>query len=729
MLSLQRQIVPSRLFGAVPAALWSATALVLAVTGFIVARACSYQVDTLAGYAGYLACYVVLPGVVGLYFVNKGPLSLSLAIALGVPTGFAIEIFSYIACSALGMKAAYLWAPLGWAGLAVAARIVHGHWPVRVRLTAHHAGPALGMAVAFLATALVAASQMFAESPLADGLPTRAIFHDWVYLVSRAAVIKNNWPLDDPSLAGTPLQYHYFMMVHAAAASATANLEIAEVLLRLVAVPLGAVLVAQAFVLGRAVSRSAWGGVAAALLLIMASEASFAPSYGAPMFLGLFVRWLFVSPTFFFGMIFCGALLIAVARCTRLARFDPGHAAWLVLLGAAATGAKGTVVPVVLGALGLWCAWRWRRERRLPWRVVAFAAGLTLAFAIVYLPAMSAWRSGDARWNPLHIFEITSFWKEHLPGWQRALAEWLPAAAARPLATLACAVVVFMGTCGVRLLAIPYLITGDRRGGDPRLASWLGAFFVASAGMGLLMELNSHGELYLFLMTRLPMSVLAAAFVVMAVRHGALWWRSARHLGLAALRGASGRLLLSGGAAALLLGALLTVQTSLWVQRNAGGFREWLKTPTDLKPDGYMRDLREAMLWVREHTEPNAVLVANAFTPENMKKDHWGALDRTLMGVHFYYSALSERRLWFEGPNYHLDTTRHRIRANLASNFFYRGRALPPRVVSGGPSYILRDRSLADGAEVPLPAGRLVFTNARLDVYRLSPVATDAAQE
>ena len=62
------------------------------------------------------------------------------------------------------------------------------------------------MAVAFLATALVAASQMFVEAPLADGLPTRAIFHDWVYLVSRAASIKHHWPLDDPSLAGTPLQ-------------------------------------------------------------------------------------------------------------------------------------------------------------------------------------------------------------------------------------------------------------------------------------------------------------------------------------------------------------------------------------------------------------------------------------------------------------------------------------------------------------------------------------------
>ena len=44
----------------------------------------------------------------------------------------------------------------------------------------------------------------------------------------------------------------------------------------------------------------------------------------------------------------------------------------------------------------------------------------------------------------------------------------------------------------------------------------------------------------------------------------------------------------------------------------------------------YMQELQEALLWVRHHTEPNAVLVANSCTPENMKKDHWGALDRKL---------------------------------------------------------------------------------------------------
>jgi hypothetical protein len=162
------------------------------------------------------------------------------------------------------------------------------------------------------------------------------------------------------------------------------------------------------------------------------------------------------------------------------------------------------------------------------------------------------------------------------------------------------------------------------------------------------------------------------------------------------------------------------IQSSLWWTRNRVGLGQWLATPTDLKPDDYMHELEQALLWVRHHTEPNAVLIANACTPENMKKDHWGALDRTLTGVHFYYSALSERRLWVEGPNYILDTTRARIRANLASNFFYRGRPIAPELVNRGPCYALVDRSLQDGAKVEPPCGRQVFANERIEIYRIS---------
>lgn len=726
--SFERLVVRARWPLVAPRTLWKTAAVLLSAAFLIVARACGYDFYALAAYAGYFAAFVVLPGVVALAALNRGPLSIAVVVAVAVPTGFAMEIFSYLGLAAMGGRELYRFLPLVWLAAGAALWWQRKESPVQRRISGAHAGLAVGMAVAFLGIVILAASQMFAESPLATGMPSRAIFHDWVYLVSRAAVIKNNWPLDDPSLAGTPLQYHYFMMVHAAAASGTTGVELTLVLLRLMIVPLGAVMVAQAYLLGRRVSRSPWGGVLAALLLVMAGEASFAGSYGEPMYLGLFARWLFVSPTFFFGMIFCGALLLAIAHCDRLARCGVWHHAWLFLLAAAGTGAKGTVLPVIICALGLWIGWRWLRERRFPGRLVAFGFGLSGGFAVVYWATMSSWRTGDAAFNPFHVFQLTGFWKTYLPALEQAFGQWLPASVALPAATLACALVVFAGTCGVRLLAIPYLFWGSRRSRDP-LVGWLGSFFIAATGMGLLMELNSYGELYLVLMIRLPMAVLAAAFVVDWARRIQAWRREAAPWLSPTLSVPAGAWVhrgLAGTAVAVLIFAV-GVQASLWLSRNRTGFSEWLSTPAKARADDQMRQLHEALLWVRKNTETNAVIVANACTPENMKKDHWGALDHTLTGVHFYYSALSERRLWFEGPNYIMDTTRARIRANLASAFFYRGRPLDSSVVSTGPCYVLVDRSLSDGARVGGGTTERVFANSRIDIYRMARVVRQAS--
>lgn len=723
MLLFERSILRALWPRFAPGVIWKACVTLLAVAFAIVARACGYDFGAVVRYFAYFAAYIVLPGVVILALLKRGPISLMVALALAVPTGFAVEIFSYLALAALDLRGVYPFVPVIWLALGAWWWRKKNAWPVQVRLSGSHAGLALGLMVAFLATVVMAASQMFAESPLSLGLPSRAIFHDWVYLVSRAAVIKNNWPLNDPSLSGTPLQYHYFLMVHAAAASATTGVELTVILLRLVMLPLGAILVAQAYVLGRRVARSPWAGVIAALLLVAVSEVSFSASYGQSMFLGLFIRWLFVSPTFFFGMVYCGALLLAVDYCARQKRCTGWHVAWLGLLAAAGTGAKGTLLPVMLCALALWFGWRWARERTFPQRLAVFGVVMGLAFAAVYAVTMSSWRTGDAAFRPFHVFELTEFWRTYLPLWQQGLARWLPDALAHPLAALACASVVFAGTCGVRLLAIPYLWWGQRRGQEP-LVAWLGAFFVASASMGLLMELNSYGELYLILMIRLPMAALAGAAIIEAYERVQRWRiervpRATRGPGSFALPGSWRRLVVVAGSALCLVA--VAVQARLWLSRNHTGFALWLATPPKAPADDSMRQLHEALRWVRNNTDRNAVLVTNAFTLENMKKDHWGALDRTLAGVHFYYSALSERRLWFEGHNYIMDTTRARIRANMAAGFFYRGRPLDPMIISvGSPTYAVVDRSLADGARVDASIHPLVFQNARIEVYQLS---------
>lgn len=689
--------------------LWRAGLLFAAASALIVIRSCGYELREPLVYVSYLLAHVVLPGLVAVRFLDARPLDAGRVLALALPAGLALESLQFLSLAAIGAKAWHAWIPLGWLALLLwQARVGR---LLQVRVSAHHAGVA-GFLAAFVMIALaLAAGQMFTESPLANGVPARGIFHDWVYLISRAAVIKNHWPLEDPSLAGTPLQYHYFMMVHAAAASWTTGLEISTVMLRLLYLPLSLALVAQVFLLGRAVSRSVWGGCVACFLFLATSELSFSTSYGDSHYLGLFSRWLFVSPTFFHGMIYAGALLVVLRDVLRRRELGWRYVSLLLLLGVGGTGAKGTVLPVVVTALVLLALWSARRAGRSSARMLVVAALLAVAFAVVYFPTMSAWRSGGARFNPFHIFEMTGFWRQWVPACEAGLRAILPPAVAGAAAELFGGLVVFAGTSGIRLLALPYLVWGGVTRGDRGLVRLLGAFLVACAGMGLLLELNSFGEIYVLLMMRLPMSVLTAGFVIECVRRSSAG--SAVRLPFPAA------LPVARTAAAGVLGLAFVVQASVWMARNAPRFADWLHSTPVVRADEGQGDLTEAMLWIRRNTERNAVLVANAWTPENTRSDHWGALDRTLLGVHFYYSALSERRLWFEGHHYVLNGPLLSHRAALASDFFYRSGRLERAVVSAAPVYVLVDHALKDDAGLQLPPASRLFSNRRISVYPL----------
>lgn len=703
--------VPARGFSA--ETLWRSALLLAAAAAFIVIRSCGYDLQQPLVYVAYLLAHVVLPGLVAVRFLDARPLDAGRILALALPAGLALESLQFLSLAAIGAKAWHAWSPLGW--LALLVWQASGGRVLQLRFSAHHAGVA-GFLTAFVTVALaLAAGQMFTESPLANGVPARGIFHDWVYLISRAAVIKNHWPLEDPSLAGTPLQYHYFMMVHAAAASWTTGLEISTVMLRLLYLPLSLALVAQVFLLGRAVSRSVWGGCGACFLFLATSELSFSTNYGETLYLGLFSRWLFVSPTFFHGIIYAGALLVVLRDVLRRRELGWRYVSLLLLLGVGGTGAKGTVLPVVVTALVLLALWSARRAGRSSARILVAAALLTVAFAVVYFPTMSAWRSGGARFNPFHIFEMTGFWRQWAPACEAGLRAFFPPTIAGAAAEFLCGFVAFAGTSGIRLLALPYLAWGSADRGDRGLVHLLGAFLFACVGMGLLLELNSFGEIYVLLMMRLPMSVLSAGFLIEVARRFSAG--SAVRLPLPAA------LPVVRVAAIGVIGLAFVVQASVWMARNAPRFADWMRSAPVVRADEGLGDLTEAMLWIRRNTERNAVLVANAWTPENTRSDHWGALDRTLLGVHFYYSALSERRLWFEGHHYVLNGPLLSRRAALASDFFYRAGRLERADVSAAPVYVLVDHALKDDAARQLPPASRLFSNRRISVYPL-PVET-----
>jgi hypothetical protein len=712
-------IRPRRRHGVATVVAWSGVALTLGLAAALVARSCAYDWSAMLRYAGYFAVFVFLPGVVVLQAVTGRPISLTTALALGIPTGFAVEIATFLAASAAGCKQELVLVPVVWVAAAAFLRWRHGQWPLRVFLGARHAGVALGMAIVFLITVISAISQMFAESPMVAGWPQRPIFHDWVYLVSRAAAIKQHWPVEDPSLAGSTLQYHYFLMVHAASASWLTHVEITLILLRLVIVVLGAVLVAQAFALGRLLSRRAWGGVIAAWLTVATTELSTSAHFQQSQFLGLFVRWLYVSPTFFFGMVFFGALLLAVAHCGG-GGLRWKQVAWIALLTAAATGAKGTVVPVLLLAMGGWFVWRAARERRLPIGLGLMMVTMAAVFAGVYAFTMAARGNGDASLEPFEVYHITAFWQQHVVFWQRALKHWLHAPDFGTwLGASLCAAAVIAGTLGALLLAISGLVHCDRRRRE--VAVWLGAAGVASCIAGTVIHLDSNDELYLLLPMRLPLAVLAAGFLahgtarrrdVTAPAHDAIGFVPATHWHHTRHRAAA---LIGAGAIA----AALIVQSSIAFAREGEGFAAWWRFAPNTRINEDLVPLYEAMHWVRDHTEADAVLVANAFTAPNLRHDRGVLVDHTTAGVHYYYSALGERRLWIEGPTYLPDSPSVRRRLLRAADVFYHG--CPPSIAvkTLAPCYVLLDHSIGDGATVSIPATARVFSNGRFEIYRM----------
>lgn len=701
------------------AVLWTSVALTLTASYVLVARACLGQQGAPWLYAAYLLLFVALPGVVCVSWAQGQSLSWNAVLALALPTGFALEIGTFLGLSALHARWLLPVIPAFWLVAAAVLARRRGRGLVDISDLRDQPGHAFALSLLGLFFVASATSQLYSESHLVGGLPARTLFHDWIYLISRAATIKDHWPLEDPSLVGTPLQYHYFLLVHVAAAAKVTGIELSLLFLRLVVLPLGLVLVMQAYMLGRWLSHRPWGGLVAGLLTIGASEVSFSPDVLQPVFLGLFHRWLYQSPTFLFGMIFFGALALAIPR-GHTARHPWRFHLWLILMGAAATGAKGTTLPLILAALGLLFVGSWVHDRRMPGALLAMAGSLAVGFVAVYALALAQWGSGGAALEPLQTMRLSRFWREFFPVWEHGLAEWFSPTTSLWVASLACTIVIFLGTEGVRSLAVPYLLVRHAQP-ERRLALWLGALATASCAFGLLLHLDSYSQLYLLLPKRLPFSVLAAACIVVIVTRARTAWRSrkvdATTPGTGSWNRRSRLVGWASVAGTVLIFGVACCQIGTWVVRSRSGFVRWWHEPATIDPN--LIALREAMTWVRQHTEPHAVLIANAFTPENFRHTEPSTPDHTELGVYYYYSALAERRLWVEGPRYLPHPPEAWRRMRVAADIFYHGATPPAALTDAGPCYLLIDHSLLDGAFVPASVGPPVFSNLRFEVYRL----------
>ena len=732
------------------------------------ARSCGNDHLSVIKYLAYLLFFVWLPGLLVLRIVSRRALGAVEAVALGVPIGFALEISMFFTLSVIGTRNAYPLLPIFY--IILSALVFRKDFLTNLagfrNLKPWHL---FGFSIILLATVGTAASQLFIQAPLYQGAMAKMTHHDWVYLISRAAEIKQHWPIGEPSMSGASLNYHYFLMTHIAAASSVTGNEVSMLLLRCYIAPLTLTIVMQGYMLGRLLTNRALGGFLTIVLMLLAEEVSFLTSSQSATFYNLFVRFLYLSPTFFFGMIFTGSILLWIWRI-MLKPIQAKDIIILIVLAAAGTGSKATVLPPIMLSLGVLTAFAFFKNKLLVPRLILITSALTFSLVVIYVFILAQWGSGAANFKPWATIWLSRFWIDNITPWTAALIEiGIPNKASQYIAEAFCALIVFLGGLGVRALGGLYIL--NEKLNDKSLpAVWLGLVWAATLLSGHFIALDSEAHLYLLYSGNLVIAALAAAalikygnsfieksklspqllciiltcttvvvlinyvllklyslwaiialylFVLIIFTPGKSIITNTKKINRSALSHyyAKTKIFLCAIVPLYFILILLFIQINHWRLRNQDGFLLWLKTPLENHTETSMSLLQEGMLWLRKNAESNAIIVANAFTPKNIK-NRLAVIDDTTVDKYYYYSALSEHRLWVEGPAYLRNQNEADKRMRLAARVFYR-EAHPQTLGITQPYYLLVDKFIKDKSLTEFNGALTVFENKRLKIFRI----------
>ena len=192
-------------------------------------------------------------------------------------------------------------------------------------------------------------------------------FPDYPRWIAIAADAKHHWPIEDPSVAGEPLPYHYFVYVHMAAASQVTGLDLPLVFLRLFILPLAVLLVLELVVAGRSCAQRLCGADRR-LPGLLHRRAAAGPGADLPGSDTLrAVLHLSVSepelPLGHGGVRATDHLARRAVDSSR--KLEVGDWLLVIIFMVGASDAKITILPLVLGALVLYAGSRWILERRV----------------------------------------------------------------------------------------------------------------------------------------------------------------------------------------------------------------------------------------------------------------------------------------------------------------------------------------------------------------------------
>ena len=666
---LRRGIAPIVLVTAVSVEIWRFSGVAL---------------NEIARFAGYEVVFVALPGVVLLWALRGRPRGLLESIGLGVPLGHALEILAFSATAAAGTRGLFLVYPVvvvALGGIVIWRRRPAPPIPAPAPMSAR----LMLTAALTLSAGLIYLALMFIpETPLPSQHLSVAYSPDFVYQISKTAEAMYHWPPTNPGLSGVPLPYEWFVFFHMAAISQVTHLGIPIIAMRLDFIPLIVVIGCQLMLVGRAFAGTAATGVVAmAVLLLLGPLDLTTDSAGSSPFFSVFSSNLWSSWTFPFGLIFFLALLYLIAERlqARTWRAPRDLGVWLlvVLLMLGASGAKATVLPVLLIGTVLYGAFVSVRTRTRPAPRLLVTIGLEAAiflatFVIVYRggAAFTGVAPLAALGRTLPVVDALS---SSLPGVVSVIV--IPAAYAAGLAGM--------------LLPLAGLLYMFRRRHRARLRRF--ALCLGMLGAGLIIANVVHqigySELYfqdtgyvagcvvaadglrlawMDAGSALPVSRRSAAIalgcwmvalltlvvatsptahqsVMAAVRYAVLiggcalfvagWWLVVRRRA----RGSSGTLwlalipFLAASALASPIEMAPTTGMVLAGMRTAGTGAD----PPTVR--GLTPDLLAALDWLKSHSSVDAVIAVS---------NHWLDVARA-DGRYYYYSAFSNRQIFIEG--------------------------------------------------------------------------------
>jgi hypothetical protein len=664
----------------------------------------------IARFVPYELGFVVLPGwLVYRALFAASPGGRLRQLVLGWSLGYLLEILAFVGSAQVGRRELFLAYPVvvGLPAALIAWRARDSKRP-RSSTRAYSRVSARSLwAGGFLCCLLVVyvAVAGFSKSPLPRDLGGGATYHeDTVFAISLAAEALHHWPMTVPMVAGEGLHYHLFVYLHMAAVAQVTGIDLSVVVMRLYTVPLLVLLTLLLVLAGKRVGRRLSTGFVAAFAVLFLGELDVSRSRRF-LFDDFFFSWLLNSHTFLLGLIFflAAILLLDELMSSRTGSRRSRLPSWLLAGGmlVGCMGAKSYSLLPLAGGLGIVIAWMLLRHRVLN-RPALLALVLTGAIYLGANALVFKWNSAGIVVSPFRTIKAM----EGVSVFRSQLARlW-----GDNDVTLGLGVVYgTIGLLGIPLLGIGLLLKYRRR--SLSLSElWFLSLFVAALPALFLLNQPGLGQLFVVFFGLVPATIVAAS------GFGLFWAHHVRNT-------FAGRFSVRGGLATAAVGCCLVV-----------GF---LNTPLDWFPgvsgktvdgpayqyelSGLTAGLYDGLLWIRNNTDVNQVLVVNNHSIYRDGRD----------SKYFYYSAFAQRRVVLESWDYtkqaaatellSLDAAHTPFPHRLAlSDAVFRNAdesAMRTLAREYGARYLVVDK--VHGSASPwLPwRARRVFSNGDVDVY------------